>query len=324
MLNGLLVLTLLLSTLLVGGPVQTKAAPESRETEPLEEIEYAMRPVHLGETSPVGETLAQEKAPAQPQDSTSCSRSSSFSSQSDEPRWTSYGGPEGGVPMHFAFSPDYANDQTVFSRSYGDVFRSIDNGDTWEVVLAGLGSEANLPGGWAAIDVSPAYTADRTVFATDYGLGVYKSAQRGALDTWHPITTGLTTLNVRPVKISPNYADDRTVFVGTDDGVFKSTDAGTSWTRVVSDLTDLDVWALGISPDYANDQTLFAGTKNAGVFKSTNGGANWTQKSSTIGNAHIRRIVPSPNYAVDQTVFVGARGRLFKSSDAGETWTEKL
>jgi hypothetical protein len=70
MLNGLLVLTLLLSTLLVGEPVQTKAAPESREAEPLEEIEYAMRPVHLGETSPVGETLAQEKAPAQPQDAT--------------------------------------------------------------------------------------------------------------------------------------------------------------------------------------------------------------------------------------------------------------
>lgn len=70
MFNGLLVLTLLLSTLLIGKPVQTKAASEPRDAQPMEEVEYSMKPMLLGEASPVGEMLAQEDAPAQPQDAT--------------------------------------------------------------------------------------------------------------------------------------------------------------------------------------------------------------------------------------------------------------
>ena len=35
---------------------------------------------------------------------------------------------------------------------------------------------------------------------------------------------------IQAIAVSPNFAEDRTVLVGTEDmGVFKSTDGGTNW-----------------------------------------------------------------------------------------------
>ncbi|MGD1046900.1 MAG: T9SS type A sorting domain-containing protein [Bacteroidota bacterium] len=62
------------------------------------------------------------------------------------------------------------------------------------------------------------------------------------------------------------------LFVGTYDGIFLSTNNGTSWTVVDSGLTNIDVYVL-----VANGTNLLAG--GFGVFLSTNNGTSWTAVS---------------------------------------------
>jgi photosystem II stability/assembly factor-like uncharacterized protein len=54
--------------------------------------------------------------------------------------------------------------------------------------------------------------------------------------------------------------------MGTDGGLYKSTDGGVSWTQITNGLTATGIYALLFDP--ASASTVYAGT-NAGVFEST-------------------------------------------------------
>ncbi len=71
---------------------------------------------------------------------------------------------------------------------------------------------------------------------------------------------------------SPN-----TVYAATTEGVYKSTNGGSSWTAQLNGLGTfggLEVTNLVISP--ASAQTVYISTWGDGVYKSTDGGNNWT------------------------------------------------
>jgi hypothetical protein len=71
------------------------------------------------------------------------------------------------------------------------------------------------------------------------------------------------------------------IFAGSDNGIFLSTNNGSSWASVNSGLVNLNSTALLISGG-----TIFAGS-DSGVFLSTNNGTNWTAANSGILNTHI-------------------------------------
>ena len=131
--------------------------------------------------------------------------------------------------------------------------------------------------------------------------------------------------NTSVLAISPNYAVDQTIFAGTYNGVYKSTDGGATWSSVSTGLTDPRIKTLAISPNYAIDQTIFAGISFfGGVFKSTDGGANWSPVNTglPVNNININSFAISPDYANDQIIFIGTdlNGGVFKSSDGGANW----
>lgn len=68
------------------------------------------------------------------------------------------------------------------------------------------------------------------------------------------------------------------LFAGTNgslypqyNGVYLSTDNGSSWTAVNSGLTNTSILSLAVM-----GTNLFAGTAGSGVYRSTNNGASWT------------------------------------------------
>jgi hypothetical protein len=75
---------------------------------------------------------------------------------------------------------------------------------------------------------------------------------------------------------------DTILFVGTEIGVFRSTNNGTSWTAVSTRFTNADVYALAVS-----GTNLFAGTNGGGVFLSTNNGTSWTAASTGLTNTTV-------------------------------------
>src|SRR5574341_1188473 len=98
------------------------------------------------------------------------------------------------------------------------------------------------------------------------------------------------------VVIDPTVST--TLYVGTEHGVFKSTDGGGTWTVSNTGLKDTEITALVLDP--SNSQTLYVATKD-GTFKSLNGGETWTLVSDLayddILSLAIDLVTPTTLYA---------------------------
>ena len=113
------------------------------------------------------------------------------------------------------------------------------------------------------------------------------------------------------------------VFGTSADGVYKSTDGGTSWSD--SGLFSTPVLTLAIDP--VEPSTLYAGT-GEGVFKSIDDGQSWVATNSGLRDSEIIDDVPGYvvlSLAIDpsdsETIYAGTFGNgVFKSTDAGASW----
>ncbi len=239
--------------------------------------------------------------------------------------WTNIG-PEGGKVKAIALSPGYAKDRTIFAGlEGGGIFKSTDGGFSWAKV-------SNDYQNIYSIAISPHYApatnyaGDKTVYAAT-GSRILKSTDRG--DTWSEDYIDYN--NIYSVAVSPNYIDgpvpaflniidDKTVFVGTSGGVYKSTDGAVSWEKVSNGITRLDIRSVVVSPNYALDHTVIACSSNGDTFISKNGGTSW----SSIGTIFFRTVAFSPNYKDDATIFAGAENGngAYKSTDNGDTWSQ--
>ncbi|MDQ1534544.1 MAG: hypothetical protein QOF28_2305 [Actinomycetota bacterium] len=224
-----------------------------------------------------------------------------------------------------AISPNYANDHTVVVNSYvKGVYISHDDGDTFTSSNRGLEhaiSEGNklLPvKRMHNVVFSPGYATDHTILTATWDKFV-KSTDGGK--TWKQIVVappppGSKNLRQFVIAVSPQYASDRTVYLGTKQGdIYRSTKGGAprSWTTAAK--LSSRVRSLVVTPSFANDHTLFAGTEK-GVFTSADGGATWTP----TGPKDIALLAMSANYAGDGTVFAGTEHGLFATRDRGRTW----
>lgn len=215
-----------------------------------------------------------------------------------------------------AFSPDFADDQTVFAGTDGGRILRWTAGETPELVSE-LGREIIAliaPAG----DVLIASTVD----------GVYLSDDRG--ETWSE--SGHTGQGARSLSASPDFADDQTVFLGTTRGLFRSTDGGSTWS-LVEDQPFGDrpyVEAVVAAPE-SGDGTVLLSARGLGLFRSTDGGRSFEPIGQDLLDANVvlasfyhptsEPIVFSPTFAEDRTVFGIAESTVFRSTDAGDTWT---
>lgn len=166
---------------------------------------------------------------------------------------------------------------------------------------------------------------------THYGLGVYKTTDGGV--SWAPtglsfqLTDGDASL-IRKVLVNP--ANSNQLVAAGVNGMYTSSNAGTTWTHTLDSLFwDLVQDPITPSTLYATSGWLATSNRgSAAIYKSTNFGVSWTMLTTGIpATGSIQRIkiaiAPSdPNYvyafAVD--AFDGMYG-IYKSIDAGANWT---
>lgn len=101
------------------------------------------------------------------------------------------------------------------------------------------------------------------------------------------------------------------LFAGTQKGVFRSIDDGTTWVAINSGLTNLSVRGIVVLRD-----TLYAATRGDGVFQSGNGGASWNTVNTGLANLNLRTL-----YGYGTDLFVGTEaGEVFHSVNRGAGW----
>jgi photosystem II stability/assembly factor-like uncharacterized protein len=217
--------------------------------------------------------------------------------------------------MAVALSPDFASDRTVFAGAPGGILRSFDGGETWDVV-----EFPSPPPVVSVLVVSPNYARDGILLAGTVEDGVFSSSNRGG--HWVAWNFGLLDLNTICLAISPDFANDETLFVGVDSGIFRSTNGGRAWREVDFSLDLAPVLSLALSPAYAEDGVLFAGTESHGLYRSEGRGRNWTR----LGEDHVRdavnAILLSPEFPEKADILVVLGDRLLLSRDRGRSWVE--
>ncbi len=142
------------------------------------------------------------------------------------------------------------------------------------------------------------------------GVSAPKTVHAGA-NVWTsggPYDGGVMALGIDPTNPSMLYA-------GTDAGVFKSTDRGTTWTAASSGLSSPEVNAIAIDP--TNRATLYAGTYYGD--KSTDGGANWGQTNAGTSSVQMTALVIDPRAST--TVYAATEfAGVLKSTNGGGAW----
>ncbi len=116
------------------------------------------------------------------------------------------------------------------------------------------------------------------------------------------------------------------LYLGTSNGVFKSTDGGESIVAKNTGLANPNVTALAVD---AASNTVYAGTAS-GVFKSENGGESWVARSNglTAPNAQsppVQVIQAVHALAIDTAapliLYAATPAGVYKTTDGGANWS---
>jgi photosystem II stability/assembly factor-like uncharacterized protein len=110
------------------------------------------------------------------------------------------------------------------------------------------------------------------------------------------------------------------LYLGTvGQGLFRSTDGGETFVRASDGMfVECHVRALAVHPE--EPRTIYLGSEQ-GLFRTTNGADSWTRVESPLNGLQIWSILLLPDDP--ETILVGTcPSQLFRSDDAGRTWTE--
>jgi photosystem II stability/assembly factor-like uncharacterized protein len=234
---------------------------------------------------------------------------------------------------HMPISPNFANDQTLFANTYGGGnLWTTTGGASWVFQNTGM----RLPYTDAAA-ISSNFANDQTAWSATNDV-LERTVNGGA--TWTSMAALGAHTHVRGLAVSPTFAHDATVLIGTDNepaatyppyvtyqgnqypnqGLFLSTNGGKNW--IPTSLGGPPVDSIAISPGFATDQTAFAASSSSGLYKSTDGGMTWTSIPLPDSIIKLGIVTLSPAFTTDQVVYVvPTTGGILKSTNGGSTWS---
>jgi len=250
--------------------------------------------------------------------------------------------------------------KTLFvAAAAGGVWKTTNNGQTWRPVfddqrVASMGTMAIAPSDTQQVWLGTGEPHSRN--SIEPGAGIYKSTDGGV--TWKPM--GLEkTQHIGRIAVDPR--NPNVVWVAAlgaawksnpERGVYKTTDGGTTWQLVkfISDkagFVDITIDPRNSGVVYAaayerlrTPYSLKSGGPGSGLFKTTDGGKTWTElvgngfPTGPKGRIGLALAPSNPDilYAMVEAAKPSKDGKfaservpadngLYRSTDAGKTWT---
>ncbi len=217
-------------------------------------------------------------------------------------------GPAGGAARAFGVVPGQPS-HLYLGTTTGWIYESMDGGASWHR-LARLGSSSDLILDHIIVDAADPHTI--------YAAGWWPDRDDGGL--WISHNSGRTWtktpgLHGQVLSLIQSPSSPQTLFAGTLQGVFRSTDAGTNWQQIspVGDREIHDIESLAVDP--LNPEILYAGTWHL-PWKTTDGGKTWHNiKRGILVDSDVFSIIVDP--VSTRTVYLSACSGIYKSEDAG-------
>jgi len=203
-------------------------------------------------------------------------------------------------------------DKTLHLLFNGSLYRLVaQTGDTWSRIAKGVR--------FAAVDPK-----NPQVLYTVNSDGVaMKTLDRGG--RWLNINNGLPGATGRWLTVNPVKTEE--VFVGTDNGLYRTPDAGFTW-QATSLLGPVRQYVISSKPN----STSYALTA-AGLFASSDNAQNWRRIDTALPKITVRqsgRTAAAVPPTIDQILlskgdfllaFTAEKG-VFRSTDGGATWMD--
>jgi ligand-binding sensor domain-containing protein len=193
----------------------------------------------------------------------------------------------------------------------GRVFMSANAGQQWQERSSGL----PLPSPVYALSLDNA--GEKIYAATEKGLFVSTDAAQH----WQRLspTTGLPATSYTALFFAPGSAE-QTIYVGTtNQGIFSSSDGGTTWHAASGGLPQgATVNSLAFDPDL---HQLWVAT-TSGVYRSTDKGASWQAFMNGLpANITINAIqTAAASGGAQGLLYIGTNQGFYRSQDAGAHW----
>lgn len=207
------------------------------------------------------------------------------------------------------FSPSYPDDNTLYAGTMKYILNSDTRGTSWSKTRINYN------------------TLRKRVVQQLVRFGLPKDTGKMLLDD-----RDLKPVYPSSIAISPNYAIDNTIFVGTRyHGLYLLNADRMEFEHVWEDAKGV-ISTIALSPDFPNDKTALLFVRGDSLYKSSDGGHSWHKSSNGLpfedtgdnsANFFAKKylaVVFSTRFKDDQTVFSAGPLGIFKSTDGGDTW----
>jgi photosystem II stability/assembly factor-like uncharacterized protein len=135
-----------------------------------------------------------------------------------------------------------------------------------------------------------------------------------------PLSARWTRLNLYDGTINTLLVDDaspaRTLYAGTDGGVFKSSDHGVTWVACNEGMDERLVRSLVLDP--RSPGRLYAGSWDGHVHVSEDGGNNWFDRSGGLPPYEVRALAVDPYHPNE--LYAGLTRGVFTTTNGGQQW----
>jgi len=245
--------------------------------------------------------------------------------------------------FYFGFSQQSSTSAKILEKAIQQKQELAQNSLVKNVAFTNIGPTI-MSGRVVDLDVNP---FDPTEFYVGYASGgVWHTTNNGS--TFNPILDTSNTQNVGDIAVDWKT---KTIWVGTGEnnssrssysgiGVLKSSDNGKTWVNV--GLPDSHhIGRILINPNNSNEVVigvvghLYSPNNERGIYKTTDGGKTWKQKLFVDDVSGIIDVQHAPNnynvmfaasWTKDRKAWnfngSGNNSAIYKSTDAGNTWTK--
>src|SRR5829696_8837550 len=206
---------------------------------------------------------------------------------------------------------DPRDSNVIYAGTWYLPYKSTDGGQTWGITKTGIIDDSDI----FAIEIDD-HNPDHVIASAC--SGIYETRNAGG--TWRKVN-GIPSQSRRTRSILQNPGRPETIYAGTTEGFWMSSNGGTDW-KVTTNRQSFEVNAIAVHPTHPD--VVYIGTNNYGVMVSHDGGRNFAPSNGGYSGRRAYAVVPDREkpgrvYATTINTATGG-GYFYVSNDAGVTW----